>query len=466
MISSRSRTLLPLVIFLLLLLAPATNAGDNLVENPFFNPKGDDPVPRWTVRRVAGKTDFRIENGILVAERKAGSSTAADTILQMIYLPEDTRALRVAVRASPSRMTRAEVGLRFVRRDGSSGGHQTVFHFSGTHPLRLFEKDILLPTDTKDVEIAIRVYTPGRLLIDEAVVEVVDPDEVRGEARFVTVRGRFYVMAAGTERVESARLSLAIPPPTATQCPVSLTVRSEPNGRLRSITTRRETGHDRLDLVIGPLEPKYKMRVQWKMRIFLTDREGMGDLPDQIEIVPSRHLKRRISPFAKPPTEEGTLGFARRALSGSTDLLLIAEQTAKAISRQISQAADGPTDPVEVALARRGSPAGRANLAADIFRVADVPARPITFLPVGGGPGRSPAVLAFHPDFDWIIFALDPRAPRGRSRPPGGWSWRWESSEKPPRPRRPLAMWERWRVSNPWSAHPAAGRSTPSRSER
>ena len=403
---------------LLMILAAGADAGDNLVRNPFFSPEGDDPVPEWTVRRVAGRTNFSIEDGVLVAERKPGSTTAADSVLQMVYLPEDPKAVRVAVRASPDRMGRAEVELRFARDDGSPGGRKTLFHVNGTHPMRLFEKDVLLPPDTKDVEINIKVFTPGRLLIEEVRVEVVEPGEVRAEARLVEVEGRFYVTASGTAAVESAQVVLPIPPPGATQCPVSLMVRPEPDGRLQSVKVVREFGLDRVHLKVGPLEPDYRVRLRWTARLILTDQELSGDPPESIEIAPSRHLKRQIAVWAGRPVEEEVLGFARRTLSDSNDLLVVAERTARALSRGIARAVDGPGAPAEVVTAKKGSPAGRANLAASVFRVADVPAQPILWLPIGGR-GRTGAVLAFHPDFEWLLFTLDPRDPRPLPRSRG-----------------------------------------------
>ncbi len=90
-------------------MATSAGADENLVGNPFFNAAGDDPVPKWTVMRIAGKTTFRLESGVLVAERKAGTSTSADSITQMVLLPDGVRAPRVVVRAVPTRIGRAEV---------------------------------------------------------------------------------------------------------------------------------------------------------------------------------------------------------------------------------------------------------------------------------------------------------------------------------------------------------------------
>lgn len=391
-----TRSLFLLALLPLLGWSAAAPAAVDLVTNPFFNADGDDPVPGWTVMRIAGKTSFRLESGVLVAERKSGTATAADSLTQMVLLPEGVRALRVAVRAAPARISRAEIELRFIRLDGGPGGRKTLFRLSGSHAMRDFEKDVLLPEDTHNVELAIRVYTPGKLLVDSASVTAIAPEEIRAEARFVTARARFSVPPAGDEGVESVNVSLPIPPITATQCPVSLEVRSEPDGRVQSSTVRRENGHDRLDLVVGPLEPGFKVRLTWTARLFLTDLEREAKLPATIPISPSRHLPRRIAALAAPPEDEETLGFAKRAGTATTDLMVVAERATRA--RSVST-----------------TPGGRAHLAAAVFRLADVPAVPMLLIPIGG-PGRKPAVLAYHPQFDWLRFGLASRDPLPESR--------------------------------------------------
>jgi hypothetical protein len=413
MISSRRAkvVLLPLALLLTLLLQ-GTAFGKNLVDNPEFRKAGEDPVPDWTVRRVAGLTEFKVEEQGLVATRRRGSTGASDTCLQMLYLPDATRAIRIEARVSAEKLIGAEFNLRFVQRDGGPGGHRKVFPFAGTHPERLFTKDLLLPEGTKDVEIAIRMRDTGKLTVRSVAVERIDPAEVRGEARFVTVRGRFFLTPAGAEAVPTAVFSLPVPPPSDTQCPVSLTVRAEPASVLRSVKARREDGLDRIDLVVGPLEPEYKVIIEWEARVFLTDLESQRDLPQSIEIVPSRHLSRRISAFADPPHDAALKRLAERAIRGSTDLRVIAERVADLVSREIPMVRDGPSAPEEVAATKGACSAGWANLATALFRLADVPAQPVTLLSADDGFHLERGVLAFHKEYGWLLFSLDPRAPR------------------------------------------------------
>jgi hypothetical protein len=112
-------------------------------------------------------------------------------------------------------------------------------------------------------------------------------------------------------------------------------------------------------------------------------------LPERLDITPSRHLPRRYSELAKPPQEEATIGFAKRALNDSRDLTVVAERTARAVARR-----------------RDDTPAERARLAAATFRTADVPARPVLLVPVGTA-SLVPGVLAYHPETDWLRFSMD-----------------------------------------------------------
>jgi len=393
------------LLFLIFILAPvAAGVGENLVRNDSFEKTGEDPVPEWTVRKVAGLTTFRSEAGRLVAERRPGGG-APDSCVQMVYLPRETRAVRVALRAEVSRLTRAEFVLRLTDRDGRSMERRLLFRFLGTHDARNFEKDVLLPVGTRDAEVAFLVHGEGRLLVDRVSVSAIPPEECRGEARVVRVRSSAWISAEG-ERLQTGRVSLAVPGPTETQAPIALRIRSSPANRVRSAKLRTEETGARLELEVGPLAPGQRVTLEVETRVVATGWEDFTSLPDPLPITPSRHLGRKVAPFAAPPPEDAALDrFAERARRDTTDLRSLATRTALLLTREIRSTPGGPLEPARVAAERSGAPAGRANLAAAVLRRADVPARAVLLLPVAGGAGGF-AVEVFAKKHGWIRMGL------------------------------------------------------------
>jgi hypothetical protein len=375
--------LLSLALFAVTVSPPAGAAGKNLVDNPSFDKGGEEPVPDWTVRTVTGKTTFRCERGRLVADRGPGPGVAADSVLQLVYLPRGTRALRVSLRAACERLRDGRLVLRMVDRNGGPLARRVLFRFAGSRKEAEREKDVSLPEGTKDVELVFEIRGEGRLLVQEVGLFAIDLEDVRGEARVVDVTGAAAVSPAGAGPVERGEIRLPLPPATETQCPVTLAVRTEPSGRL--FAARVEHGERGSTLVaeVGPLDAGLELRMEWTVRALLTGREDARDLPDVIPIVPARHLPRRLAPWSaladgeRPDVPEPRPGDLR-------DLVREAGRRAR----------------------------GDAGRAARLLRAAELPARPVTLLAVGEPSEVHGGVEVFTKDFGWLRFGLGKEDPR------------------------------------------------------
>ncbi len=401
-----------ILLLLAALLAGAGTRPGNLVDNPSFDGKGAGPVPGWKIRTRPGRTVFRAERGVLVAERGARPGFTADTCFQVLNLPPGTRALRISLRAA-SRRARGEFRLRMMDRNGGPLGRKVLFHFLGTRGNRRLEKDVLLPPGTWDVEIALALLAEGRVVLDDVDVRPLDPSKARGEARIVGVRGLFHLKAGRTGPGDEPHLTVPLPPPTGTQCPLDFSFRSTPSGLIRKVEVEEEDGRLTAVLALDRLGPGRRVEVGFEGRVLLTGREDPRSLPDLLPLLPAPRLPRRLrrwTGFPAGPALEA-LG-ARLALTGGGDLRTLAGSVAEIVAREYRSVPGGPADPAAVAETRSGSPPGLAHLATALFRSRGVPARAIALLPVRSSGRITYGVLAFGEGAGWLRFALDPKAPR------------------------------------------------------
>ncbi|MCU0727116.1 MAG: hypothetical protein MUE73_15240 [Planctomycetes bacterium] len=362
------------VLLLVALSGPARSDEKNLVDNPSFEESGEDPVPKWTVRRIAGLTEFRTGGGRLVAERRAGGSGSPDSLLQSIFLPPKTEGLRISVRAAAEKMTDARLVLNLRARDWKSLGGVAAFHFRGTFPLRLLDRDIRLAPDVNDVELNIDVRGEGKLVLDEISVIAIPEARVRDEARVARVDGKVRIAAPGEVRVP-------VPPPTETQCPVSLSFRAEPGGALSEAKILpAEDGRQEIALVAGPDVKS----IAWSARVVVVERPDYRALPEAIPFPGGRVYEKRITRFAEPPGGEPPIDLA-----GEKDL--------RAATRRLTLGS--------------GDPGGKAEGAVRSLRARRVPARRLLLSPIGSiEPGH--AFEAYQKDLGWLRFGTYPDDPR------------------------------------------------------
>ena len=203
---------------------------------------------------------------------------SADSILQKVYLPEGTRALRVAVAAASERMMRSEFVATFTDRNGSPLGRETLFHLKGTLEMGLLDRDVFLPEGTVEAEIALRVYGEGTVRLDEVDVRALDPGRVRASARIVAVQGVVAVTRSEETPAESVSVSFPVPPPTENQAPAVLSWRLEPGGSVKSARIEREEGRHVLHLDLGAIPGKQTVEVHWTARLVVAEPEDFGRL--------------------------------------------------------------------------------------------------------------------------------------------------------------------------------------------
>ncbi len=371
-----------LVAILILAIGPLLGEEKNLLDNPSFLEKGADPVPLWKTRLIARLTDFRVEAGVLVAERKAGPSTSPDTCFQTVFLPEGAQAVRVTVRASTDRLLDGRLTLSFRDKTWRALGGGVLFHFRGTRPMRVLERDVLLPASTHDAEIAIETRGAGRLLVDEVSVKVLESLRVRDEVRVAEVRTAAVVSSA--EARASAQIALPVPPATDTQVPVTLAIFTEPEGRLLSAALAEEDGRLVLTATVGPLPAKEGIRLLTTSRVVLTERPDYHDLPPALPITFGRFLDRLLTPWLTLRTG------STPKLEGVTDLRDAAEKAARGAG-------------------------GRTPMAVRILRATDIPARGLALVKVGGIEGIRGGFEAYHKEHGWLRFSLDPADARPMS---------------------------------------------------
>lgn len=387
----------------------------NLVDNPTFDKSGD-AIPGWKVQSIARKTTFEVVGGVLTATRGPGPMISADSILQKVYLPEDTRALRVGITAAAERMMRAEFVVTFTDRNGSPLGRETLFHLNGTMEMGLLDRDVILPEGTIDAEVALRVYGEGTIRLDAVDVRALDPLRVRAAARIVVVRGVVQVARKEETPVENVEVSFPVPPPTESQAPAMLHWRLEPGGKVSGARMEREEGRHLLHLNLGTIPGKQTVEVHWTVRLVIAEPENFDAIPDEIRAVPIRHLSRRLEPWVHlAPDFKLREAFAR--VIGEVGEMVGFFRRVSDYVRKIAQIGAGsPIDPMAVMTTMRGSPSGRANLAAALFRAGEIPARPVVLVPVGLGDPFQYGIEVFQKEHGWLLFSLEGEAARPASR--------------------------------------------------
>jgi hypothetical protein len=354
------------VLLLFALPGPALPEEKNLVDNPSFLEKGNDPVPQWTVRRIAGLTEFRTEAGRLVAERRPGGSGSPDSLLQSVFLPPKTEGIRLAVRAATEKMTDARLLVNLRARDWKSLGGVVAFHLRGSFPLRLLDRDIRLSPEVNDIEICIELRGEGKLVLDEVSVLAIPAARIRDEARIAVVRGTAGITAPGEVRVP-------VPPPTETQCPVSLSFRAEPGGTIEG--AKLLPAEDGRQEIVLTTDAAVK-GVAFTARVVVTERPDHGSLPEAIPFPGGRVFEKRITRWAERPATPPPID-----LSGEKDL--------RAAVRRLARGS--------------GDTMGKAEGAVRSLRALDVPARKVLLGPIGSiEPGA--AFEAYHKELGWLRF--------------------------------------------------------------
>jgi hypothetical protein len=366
--------------------AGAADKGKNLVFNPSFDKKDkqkpDDPMPFWTVRSVSGTTSFRVEKGVLVAERTSRSRLTRDSVSQLVNLPARTDAVRVGVKAGCEGAEGVEIVLRYKGRDGGPLGRMTLFRLSGDEKMRLRERDVRLPAGTRDVEIEFVLSGPGRATFDDVDLRALADAAVRGEALVLDVHGTATFRWTGRRPEEPLAARVRIASVCETQGILSLEVTTDPGGKIVSGDFHVDDGFDLVRLRLEPLLAPEDLTVHWTARVVLLEREGFRNLPETLKAHPARHLPRNLEPFLFVVDDPEVLRIASRTEGDRGDL----RKLSRAVARLVG--------------------AGNPNRATDVFRACGVPARRILLVEVRGGAGLTDACELYQKEEGWLRFGL------------------------------------------------------------
>jgi len=391
----------------LLLAATAVLAADgsNLVDNPSFSKKkAGEPIYRWTISTREGRTRFRVVDGVLTAERTTRSGLLPDSCYQWINLPAGTSAVRLSLRAGTEAAERVEVVVRFKDRDGGPISSTVALRLKGTGAMRMHERDVLVPANAWDVEIAFVMRGAGKARFDDVSLTAVDPTDTKEVASVVMVTGGAAVKWVGTKPEEPIRFYLPVPPATESQTPIRLEVRTFPPGKIVSAAWDVTRGTGFLRLALTPLHDPGDLRVLFTAKVVVYERPVYRGLPDQLPLTGGGRIPRTVQPFLAVEGGSGLSDLAPRLDPGRGDLRSLASRAALVLARRVRTAGDGPVDPDAVAAAKRGSPPGIANLAAALLRKHGVPARVVAIVTVGKGSRLRYILQAWHRDQGWLRF--------------------------------------------------------------
>lgn len=399
--------------FLLVLFAGLASGRTNLVDNPSFGKKKEgEKIHRWTISTREGRTRFDVVGGVLTAERTARTGMLPDSCYQYINLPPDTSALRLSVKAGTVEAKGVEVALRFKNMDGGPLGSVVVFRLSGTSKMREMERDLLVPADARDVEVAFILRGAGKATFDDVSLVVVDPTDLREDARVFTLTGGAWVKWTGAKPEEPIRLILPIPPATGSQVPLSLTVKTLPGRRIVAASFDGTRGTGAIRLVLAPLDRPDPMRITWEARVVVFERPSCRALPDALPVAVGRRAPRDVQPFLPVVPGPGLKFLSPRLDLGKGDLRNLAERMALVLARHVSDVSDGPADPEAAAAAKRASEPGRANVGAALLRMRSIPARVVAVVTTGKVSTRRHLVEAWHHEHGWLRFGTGTSDPR------------------------------------------------------
>jgi len=404
-------------VFLVSLLLPAIAAtaadGKNLVDNPSFSKKtADEPIWRWTISTREGRTLFTVVDGALTAERKARTGILPDSCYQWINLPPGVTALRLSVRAGTEEAEKVEITVRFKDRDGSPLSSLVAFRLSGTSAMKEHERDFLVPAGAWDAEIAFVMRGAGRATFDDVALTAVDPEDAREEAYVHDVTGSAWVEWVGERSEEAIRLHLVVPPATESQTPIRLDITTFPPGKIQAAVFEPTRGDGVVRLALTPLHDPGELRILWEARVVVYERPVYRGLPDRLPVKAGSRVPRKIEPFLAVEGGPGIADLAPRLDLGRGDLRSLAERATLVLARHVEAAGDGASEPEAVAAAKRGSPLGRANLAAALLRKHGVPARTLAIVTPGAGSGLAYVVEAWHSERGWLRFGMGTDDPR------------------------------------------------------